>query len=124
MTTEPYTLNCTADEDIRGWRLDQFLAHIAPDYSRSRWQTSIKAGLVQINGNPARAKDHVYPGDSVRAQIAVDTETVASSQDIPLNIIHADADIIIIDKPAGLVVHPAAGNPDGTLLNALLHHFP
>ena len=73
MTTEPYTLNCTADEDIRGWRLDQFLAHIAPDYSRSRWQTSIKAGLVQINGNPARAKDHVYPGDNVRAQIAVDT---------------------------------------------------
>ena len=124
MTTEPYTLNCTADEDIRGWRLDQFLAHIAPDYSRSRWQTSIKAGLVQINGNPARAKDHVYPGDNVRAQIAVDTETAASSQDIPLNIIHADADIIIIDKPAGLVVHPAAGNPDGTLLNALLHHFP
>lgn len=124
MTTEPYTLNCTADEDIRGWRLDQFLAHIAPDYSRSRWQTSIKAGLVQINGNPARAKDHVYPGDNVRAQIAVDTETAASSQDIPLNIIHADADIIVIDKPAGLVVHPAAGNPDGTLLNALLHHFP
>ena len=124
MTTEPYKLNCTADEDIRGWRLDQFLAHIAPDYSRSRWQTSIKAGLVQINGNPARAKDHVYPGDNVRAQIAVDTETAASSQDIPLNIIHADADIIIIDKPAGLVVHPAAGNPDGTLLNALLHHFP
>ncbi|EHM49724.1 23S rRNA pseudouridine(1911/1915/1917) synthase RluD [Cardiobacterium valvarum] len=124
MTTEPYTLNCTADEDIRDWRLDQFLAHIAPDYSRSRWQTSIKAGLVQINGNPARAKDHVYPGDNVRAQIAVDTETAASSQDIPLNIIHADADIIVIDKPAGLVVHPAAGNPDGTLLNALLHHFP
>ena len=124
MTTEPYTLNCTADEDIRGWRLDQFLAHIAPDYSRSRWQTSIKAGLVQINGNPARAKDHVYPGDNVRAQIAVDTETAASSQDIPLNIIHADADIIVIDKPAGLVVHPAAGNSDGTLLNALLHHFP
>ena len=124
MTTEPYSLNCTADEDIRGWRLDQFLAHIAPDYSRSRWQTSIKAGLVQINGNPARAKDHVYPGDSVRAQIAVDTETAASSQDIPLNTIHADADIIVIDKPAGLVVHPAAGNPDGTLLNALLHHFP
>ena len=124
MTTEPYTLNCTANEDIRGWRLDQFLAHIAPDYSRSRWQTSIKAGLVQINGNPARAKDHVYPGDNVRAQIAVDTETAASSQDIPLNIIHADADIIVIDKPAGLVVHPAAGNPDGTLLNALLHHFP
>ena len=124
MTTEPYSLNCTADEDIRGWRLDQFLAHIAPDYSRSRWQTSIKAGLVQINGNPARAKDHVYPGDNVRAQIAVDTETAASSQDIPLNIIHAEADISIIDKPAGLVVHPAAGNPDGTLLNALLHHFP
>ena len=124
MTTEPYTLNCTADEDIRGWRLDQFLAHIAPDYSRSRWQTSIKAGLVQINGNPARAKDHIYPGDNVRAQIAVDTETAASSQDIPLNIIHADADIIVIDKPVGLVVHPAAGNPDGTLLNALLHHFP
>ena len=124
MTTEPYTLNCTADEDIRGWRLDQFLAHIAPDYSRSRWQTSIKAGLVQINGNPARAKDHVYPGDNVHAQIAVDTETAASSQDIPLNIIHADADIIVINKPAGLVVHPAAGNPDGTLLNALLHHFP
>ena len=124
MTTEPYTLNCTADEDVRGWRLDQFLVHIAPDYSRSRWQTSIKAGLVQINGNPARAKDHVYPGDNIRAQIAVDTETAASSQDIPLNIIHADTDIIVINKPAGLVVHPAAGNPDGTLLNALLHHFP
>ena len=124
MTAEHQTLSCVADDAVRGWRLDQFLARIAPDFSRSRWQTSIKAGLVQINGNPARAKDHVYPGDSVRAQIAVDTETAASSQDIPLNIIHADADIIVIDKPAGLVVHPAAGNPDGTLLNALLHHFP
>ena len=124
MTTEPYTLTCTADDDIRGWRLDQFLAHIAPDYSRSRWQASIKAGLVQINGNPARAKDHVYPGDSVRAQIATDAGTDDASQNIPLDIIHADADIIVIDKPAGLVVHPAAGNPDGTLLNALLHHFP
>ena len=124
MTTEPYTLTCTADDDIRGWRLDQFLAHIAPDYSRSRWQASIKAGLVSVNGNPARAKDHVYPGDSVRAQIAADTGTDDASQNIPLDIIHADTDIIVIDKPAGLVVHPAAGNPDGTLLNALLHHFP
>ena len=124
MTTEPYTLTCTADDDIRGWRLDQFLAHIAPDYSRSRWQASIKAGLVSVNGNPARAKDHVYPGDSVRAQIATDAGTDDASQNIPLDIIHADADIIVIDKPAGLVVHPAAGNPDGTLLNALLHHFP
>ena len=124
MTTEPYTLTCTADDDIRGWRLDQFLAHIAPDYSRSRWQASIKAGLVSVNGNPARAKDHVYPGDSVRAQIAADAGTDDASQNIPLDIIHADTDIIVIDKPAGLVVHPAAGNPDGTLLNALLHHFP
>ncbi|WP_298644126.1 RluA family pseudouridine synthase [uncultured Cardiobacterium sp.] len=124
MTTEPYTLTCTADDDIRGWRLDHFLAHIAPDYSRSRWQASIKAGLVSVNGNPARAKDHVYPGDSVRAQIAADTGTDDASQNIPLDIIHADTDIIVIDKPAGLVVHPAAGNPDGTLLNALLHHFP
>ena len=124
MTAEHQTLSCVADDAVRGWRLDQFLARIAPDFSRSRWQTSIKAGLVRLNGNIARAKDQVFPGDHISAQIAVETENDAQSQDIPLTIVHADTDIIVIDKPAGLVVHPAAGNPDGTLLNALLHHFP
>lgn len=124
MTSEHQTLSCVADDAVRGWRLDQFLARIAPDFSRSRWQTSIKAGLVRLNGNIARAKDQVFPGDHISAQIAVEMENDAQSQDIPLTVVHADADIIVIDKPAGLVVHPAAGNPDGTLLNALLHHFP
>ena len=124
MTSEHQTLSCVADDAVRGWRLDQFLARIAPDFSRSRWQTSIKAGLVRLNGNIARAKDQVFPGDHISAQIAVEIENDAQSQDIPLTVVHADADIIVIDKPAGLVVHPAAGNPDGTLLNALLHHFP
>lgn len=124
MITKKQTISCTADDSIRGWRLDQFLAHISPEFSRSRWQASIKAGLVFLNGHLAKAKDPVFPGDCVVAQVVSDAESAEVSQNIPLDIVHADADIIVINKPAGLVVHPAAGNPNGTLLNALLYHFP
>ena len=109
MTAEHQTLSCVADDAVRGWRLDQFLARIAPDFSRSRWQTSIKAGLVRLNGNVARAKDQVFPGDHISAQIAVEAENDAQSQDIPLTVVHADADIIRYRQPAGLVVPSGRG---------------
>lgn len=124
MTTKQQTMTYKIGTEIKGWRLDQFLAHIAPEYSRSRWQMSIKKGTVLLNGNIAKAKDNVYPGDIITAKPIIQQETSAIPQNIALDICYQDDDIIIINKQPGLVVHPAAGNPDNTLLNALLYCFP
>lgn len=124
MTTEQQTMTYKVGTEIRGWRLDQFLAYIAPEYSRSRWQMGIKKGAVKLNGKTARSRDIVYPGDIITGNIIIKKEIYDYPQNISLNICYQDDDIIIINKQSGLVVHPAAGNPDGTLLNALLYRFP
>ena len=105
-------------------RLDQALADLLPAYSRSRLQQWLKTGRLRVDGRIWRPRDPVSGGETVRGEWALEPETVAVAQDIPLDIRYQDADLLVLNKPAGLVAHPAAGNWDGTLVNALLHHAP
>jgi len=108
-----------------GKRLDQTLAIMFPDYSRSRLKDWILAGDVTVNGNVlTRAREKMYGGEVIAINAKVEAEKRFEAQNIELDIIYEDDDILVINKPAGLVVHPGAGNPDGTVLNALLHHYP
>lgn len=123
LTPIEVTFICTEAE--HGMRLDQALAIACPDYSRSRLQSWIKSDKVTIDGEVVnKQRTPVHNGQTLRLQ-ATPTLSVQESwqapQDIPLNILYHDDDIIVINKPAGLVVHPGTGNPDKTLVNALLH---
>ncbi|WP_448581219.1 RluA family pseudouridine synthase [Thermaurantiacus sp.] len=109
--------------DSAGLRLDRALALAVPTQSRERLKALIAAGAVEVEGNiirdPAR---RVQGGDAVRLWLPTAAPADALAQPIPLAIVFEDDHLLVVDKPAGLVVHPAAGNPDGTLVNALLHH--
>jgi 23S rRNA pseudouridine1911/1915/1917 synthase len=112
-----------ADEGHAGWRLDRFLAAILPDFSRSRLQQLLEAGAVFSGGRTIKDANHrVKPGESYVVTVPPATPAIPQGQDIPLDVVYEDKDLIVIIKPAGLVVHPAAGNPDGTLVNALIAH--
>ena len=125
-TTMPPTerIACQIPARCAGIRLDQALAELLPAYSRSRLQQWLKTGQLRVDGQIRRPRDPVAGGETVRGELALATETVALAQDIPLDLRYQDADLLVINKPAGLVAHPAAGNRDGTLVNALLHHCP
>ncbi|CAH9016640.1 23S rRNA pseudouridine(1911/1915/1917) synthase RluD [Candidatus Nitrosacidococcus sp. I8] len=110
--------------ELEGKRLDQTLAQIFPAYSRTRLQMWLKNGQVKINDTSARPRDIVSGGESVILHAEVETETEWKPQPLPLHIIYEDEALIIINKPANLVVHPAAGNYDGTLVNGLLNYAP
>ena len=103
-------------------RIDRFLAEKLPDLSRSRLQSLIKDGHITLNGNPTKSKQPISEGDIIKITIPALTQPEAKPEDIKLNILYEDEHLVVINKPHGLVVHPAAGNPDGTLVNALLHH--
>lgn len=106
-------------------RLDVVLAELFADYSRSRIKEWIKDGSVTLNGKVnAKPNFKVFGGEQVVIKAELEEEVDAEAEDIPLDIIYQDDDIAVINKPIGLVVHPGAGNHDGTLLNALLFHFP
>ena len=123
--TNTLTLTGIIPDDCAGLRLDQALAQLFSDYSRGQITKWIKAGYVLINGKILRPKDNVIGGEQVEINAhieAVDEKWLAEA--IQLDIIHEDQDILIINKPAGMVVHPGAGNHQGTLVNALLHHSP
>jgi len=107
-----------------GMRLDQALAQLFSEYSRSRLSHWLKAGNVRVNGQLLRGRDKVRGGERVEIEAELEELTVWEAEAIPLDIVYEDAQLIVINKPAGLVVHPAAGNPAGTLVNALLHHDP
>jgi 23S rRNA pseudouridine1911/1915/1917 synthase len=111
-------------ETLAGLRLDQALAELFPDYSRARLQQWIKAGQVRVDGRQLRAKDKIQGHEEVVLEAEETVATVWEAQAIPLNIVYEDEDILVVDKSIGLVVHPGAGNPDQTLVNALLHHAP
>ena len=117
-------LSVCIPESMRGRRLDQALAELVPDYSRSRLQQWIRAGQVMLDDRLPKTREIVQGGEQVRIDAEVAVETASEAQAIPLDVVYEDDDLLVINKPPGLVVHPAAGNPDGTLLNALLHHAP
>jgi 23S rRNA pseudouridine1911/1915/1917 synthase len=105
-------------------RVDLAVAELMPEHSRSRIQGWIKSGSVTVNGHPVRPRDKVSLNDVISVYAEIESSDRWEAEDIALNVVHADAHIIVINKPAGLVVHPAAGHASGTLVNALLHHFP
>ncbi|MGL5008048.1 MAG: 23S rRNA pseudouridine(1911/1915/1917) synthase RluD [Plesiomonas sp.] len=108
-----------------GQRLDQALAELFPDYSRSRIKTWIQERGVQVDGNIVdRPREKVLGGEQIVIAAVLEEPARWEAQDIPLNIVYEDDDILVINKPRDLVVHPGAGNADGTILNALLHYCP
>ncbi len=117
-------LNAEVPTELGGQRLDQVAAQLFSEYSRSRLSSWIKEGSLTVDGAVLRPRDLVHGGAvlSLRAEREAQGDWVA--QDIELNIVYEDDHLLVLDKPAGLVVHPAAGHADGTLLNALLHHAP
>lgn len=113
----------TADEKYSGTRLDLVLSVTVEESSRSYIQKLIAGGSVAVNGRTETSKKYkVKAGDLIEISIPEPEELTAEPEDIPLDIVYEDEDVIVVDKPAGMVVHPAPGNPDGTLVNALLHH--
>jgi 23S rRNA pseudouridine1911/1915/1917 synthase len=119
----PITLELTPE--ACGQRLDKVIAGLVPQFSRSRLQLWFDGGHVLVDGKPKRGKDTAYGDETVVIQPQSAPEDNAYVPEaIPLNIVHEDEHIIVINKPAGLVVHPGAGNWSGTLLNGLLHHCP
>jgi len=108
--------------EMAGMRLDQALAELFTDYSRSKLQTWVKAGRVQVNGVALKIKDKVDGGEVITLDAEPEVVIHAEPEPIPLDIVFEDDSLLIVNKPAGLVVHPAVGNWNGTLLNALLHH--
>lgn len=107
---------------IEAQRIDQFLVSRLPELSRSRIQSLLKSGDILLNNAKAKAKQSVSSGDQIQVIIPEPKTAEAQPQDIPLNVLYEDQDIIVVNKAHGMVVHPAAGNADGTLVNALLFH--
>ena len=112
-------------EEFCGKRLDQAVSELWPDYSRARLQRWIREGHLTLDGTVTRPRQTVRGGELVEVEFELsDDETSCEPEDLPINLIYKDDDLILIDKAAGMVVHPAAGNYRGTLQNALLFHFP
>ena len=122
--TAPDARHALVPAAAAGRRLDAVLAEIFPEYSRSRLSAWIKAGQVTVDGAPARPRDPVHGGETIVLEAVEEVQTHAVAEDIPLDILYEDEHVFVLDKPAGLVVHPGAGNPAGTLVNALLHRDP
>jgi len=120
----PSPLTATVPAQAAGRRFDAVLAELFPQYSRSRLAEWIKSGDALLDGQSVRPRDPVRGGEVVALAVVEAVQTHAVAEDIPLDILYEDASVFVIDKPAGLVVHPGAGNPAGTLVNALLHRDP
>jgi 23S rRNA pseudouridine1911/1915/1917 synthase len=117
------TIDVRLEPAHAGWRLDRALAAAVPTLSRERLKALIRSGAVEAQGTPVRDPAiKVRGGENLRVAVPEPTPAHNEPQDIPLNILFEDEHLLVVDKPAGLVVHPAAGNLDGTLVNALLHH--
>ncbi len=113
------TLSVTAQTDER---IDRLLARQVPELSRSALQRLLEEGAVKLNGETVRKNRRTAPGEVYTLTLPEPEPLAVEAQDIPLSVVYEDEDVIVVDKPVGLVVHPAPGHPDGTLVNALLYH--
>jgi len=120
MTGSTLEISIEIPPEQAGQRLDQALAALLPEHSRSRLKSWIESGEVLVDGSPRRPRDKVSGGEKVVIAAKLPEDVRAVAQDIPLVLVHEDRHVFVVDKPAGLVVHPGAGNPDRTLQNALL----
>lgn len=124
-TDDTETLDFIVPAEHAGLRVDQALSKLMPEHSRSRLKDWINNQQVQLNGNACNPKQKVWGGEKLQVTPQLHpAEQPWQAQDIPLEIVYEDASILVINKPVGLVVHPGSGNWDGTLLNALLFHYP
>ncbi|WP_050938498.1 23S rRNA pseudouridine(1911/1915/1917) synthase RluD [Vibrio harveyi] len=124
MAQQIVLINTVKDSQL-GQRLDQAIAELFADFSRSRLKEWLLDGKVQVNGEVVtKPRTKVMGGEEITLQAELEDEERWEAQDIPLDIVYEDEDIIVINKPRDFVVHPGAGTPDGTVLNALLHHYP
>lgn len=124
MSEEIVEMTAEVSPDDIGQRIDQVAATVFAEYSRSQLQQWIKKGQLLVDGEQRRPKDKVLGGERLTLRATLEVQGDWQSEDIPLDVVYEDRDIVVINKPAGLVVHPGAGNRQGTLLNALLHHYP
>jgi 23S rRNA pseudouridine1911/1915/1917 synthase len=115
-------LTVTVPDDTEDIRLDRFLASVLSEQSRSQIQRLIKDGRVRVAGREAKANQPVKVGQAITLDVPEPTDPTPKAEALPLAIVYDDHDVVVVDKPAGMVVHPAAGHPGGTLVNALLHH--
>ena len=117
-------LELIVSREQHGDRLDRFVATQLPSYSRSHVQHLIDTGYITVDGSSRKSKFKVTPGEVVRVNVPEPVSTALEPEAIPLDVIYEDADVLVIDKPVGMVVHPAPGHRTGTLVNAVLHHVP
>ncbi len=118
------SLQTTLDEHFLGSRIDQVVAEIWSDFSREKLKQWIKEGRLLVDGQQVKPKYLCKGQETLTLNVTLEQQTHAQPEDIPLNIVYEDDEIIVINKEVGMVVHPGAGNPSGTLLNALLYHCP
>ncbi|MDB2683231.1 S4 domain-containing protein [Alphaproteobacteria bacterium] len=117
------TLNFVVSETYEKARLDKFLAHVAKDFSRSRLQALIKEGHVRLNDEVCtQSSVKLGAGDVIGVFVPEPRSADPEAENIPLDVVYEDEHLLVLNKAAGMVVHPGAGNHDGTLVNALLHH--
>jgi 23S rRNA pseudouridine1911/1915/1917 synthase len=124
LNTESREFLAQVPDELSGRRLDQAAAELFADFSRSRLKQWILGGQLTVDGQQRRPRDPVIAGERLRLLAEPEVQVALAPEPIPLAVIWEDDEVLVIDKPAGLVVHPGAGNPGGTLQNALLHHRP
>jgi len=124
MKTQKITETLFIPEKMAGLRIDQALAQLFPQYSRSRLKEWLESGNITVNGEKLKPKNKIKGKEIIKLEAKLNEIIDHEPEDIQLTIVYEDDELIIINKPVGMVVHPAAGNHQGTLLNALLHHAP
>lgn len=124
MKSAEVRLSAEIPAELAGMRLDRALAELFGDYSRERLKQWLLDGLITIDGAGPRPRDKVHGGERVELVVQLEDQTAWDPQQIALEVVAEDAALIVINKPPGIVVHPGAGNPEGTLVNGLLHRYP
>jgi len=124
MTDNHIKIELIIPSDLSGARIDLAVAKLLPDYSRARIQSWITDHQLLLNGKIVKPKDKIFGGETVTIECLLEDEGDWQAQEMPLHVVYEDDDVIVIDKPIGLVVHPGAGIKDQTLVNALLYHYP